>query len=145
MEQVSAVSHVIIHENYEPRSMKNDLAIMKLKHSVRFGQWVRPTCLPMKGRASREGPWGPAPGTRCIAVGWGAIKEHGRDRNNQVVCFFLNYFLFSSADQLREVDIPILDQCKHREDIEGREICAGLPQGGKDTCQGDSGGPLMCK
>ena len=22
-------------------------------------------------------------------------------------------------------------------------ICAGLPQGGKDTCQGDSGGPLL--
>ena len=22
-------------------------------------------------------------------------------------------------------------------------ICAGLPEGGKDSCQGDSGGPLM--
>ena len=22
-------------------------------------------------------------------------------------------------------------------------ICAGLPEGGKDSCQGDSGGPIM--
>ena len=24
-------------------------------------------------------------------------------------------------------------------------ICAGLPEGGKDSCQGDSGGPFVCK
>ena len=24
-------------------------------------------------------------------------------------------------------------------------ICAGLPQGGKDSCQGDSGGPLIVR
>ncbi|XP_011821443.1 PREDICTED: kallikrein-14 [Mandrillus leucophaeus] len=24
-------------------------------------------------------------------------------------------------------------------------VCAGAPQGGKDSCQGDSGGPLVCR
>ena len=24
-------------------------------------------------------------------------------------------------------------------------ICAGLPEGGKDSCQGDSGGPFVCR
>jgi secreted trypsin-like serine protease len=25
------------------------------------------------------------------------------------------------------------------------QICAGVPQGGKDACQGDSGGPLVIR
>lgn len=46
---------------------------------------------------------------------------------------------------MRQVEVPILSNCKHREDREGSEICAGLPEGGKDACQGDSGGPLLCR
>lgn len=57
-----------------------------------------------------------------------------------------SHCLFSFlADQLREVYVPIEDTCKHLEDNEGNEICAGLPKGGKDACQGDSGGPLLCQ
>jgi hypothetical protein len=29
--------------------------------------------------------------------------------------------------------------------IDARTLCAGAPEGGKDSCQGDSGGPLMVK
>ncbi|KAL6259697.1 anionic trypsin [Pogonomyrmex barbatus] len=25
-----------------------------------------------------------------------------------------------------------------------KQLCAGLPEGGRDACQGDSGGPLLC-
>lgn len=49
------------------------------------------------------------------------------------------------ADHMQEVEVPIVPSCKHREDNEGLELCAGIPEGGKDACQGDSGGPLLCR
>lgn len=39
------------------------------------------------------------------------------------------------ADHMREVEVPIWAHCKHREDLAGKEICAGLEEGGRDACQ----------
>ena len=46
---------------------------------------------------------------------------------------------------MREVEVPVLPMCKHEEDNEAFELCAGMPEGGHDACQGDSGGPLLCR
>lgn len=69
------------------------------------------------------------------------VSSHQRILRNEF------YFSLSSisADQLHEVNVPILETCNHRRDVEGDEICAGYPKGGRDACQGDSGGPLMCR
>lgn len=70
-----------------------------------------------------------AEGTDVMTLGWGRITEGGAD-----------------SPTLRKVTVPVTsDQtCSSAYDkyLSGKMVCAGLPEGGKDSCQGDSGGPL---
>lgn len=74
MEQIRAVSDVVVHEKYDKSTMNNDLALLRLRLPLHLNRWVRPTCLPSINNL------GPRPGTFCTAVGWGAMKERGFDR-----------------------------------------------------------------
>ncbi len=70
-----------------------------------------------------------APGTMATVTGWGLTSENGQGSN-----------------ELLEVDVPIMSdaQCETYQSIDDDvEMCAGYPEGGKDSCQGDSGGPLI--
>lgn len=82
--QITKVSHVIKHKEYDASTMKNDIALMKMKIPLSFNRWVRPICLPAQGRSSMKDDWvfGPAAGTLCTTLGWGAIREKGPDRKN---------------------------------------------------------------
>merc|ERR1712243_392530 len=56
---------------------------------------------------------------------------------------------YSAGTVLQKVDVPVVsdDDCRDSygtSQVYDSMICAGLPQGGKDSCQGDSGGPFMC-
>ncbi|XP_050585834.1 trypsin-1-like [Bombus affinis] len=117
-----AVSAIIRHRNFDMNSYNHDVALLKLRKSVKFSKTVKPVCLPQKGSdpAGKEG----------TVVGWGRTSEGG-----------------ALAGQVHEVQVPILSliQCrkmKYRANrITENMICAG--RGSQDSCQGDSGGPLL--
>ncbi|XP_017468639.1 PREDICTED: serine protease nudel [Rhagoletis zephyria] len=128
--QIRAISHIIVHQAYERRSMRNDLSLLKMSAALTFNRWVKPICLPDIGRTTAGDDWirGPKENTLCTVVGWGAVREKG-----------------PGSDQLREVVVPIRKQCNELDDRQSENVCAGDVSGGRDACQGDSGGPLFCR
>merc|ERR1719471_256755 len=104
----------------------HDLCILDLEESADFGSSVIGSIsLPRSMEEYDEG-------TVCTVSGWGTTSEGG-----------------SLVSELMKVDVPVVsdDACRDsygQNDIADSMICAGLPQGGKDSCQGDSGGPFMC-
>ncbi|TDG47498.1 hypothetical protein AWZ03_006090 [Drosophila navojoa] len=128
--QIQPVSHVVVHQGYERRSMRNDLSLLRVATPLQFNRWVKPICLPDVGRTTfgDDWIWGPEEHTLCTVVGWGAIREKG-----------------PSSDAMRQVVVPIRKGCTDPEDQASEDVCAGEPGGGRDACQGDSGGPLFCR
>jgi trypsin len=75
----------------------------------------------------------PADGDDLIAVGFGFLEQ-----GVQICPQFVNRVVVPSVPN---------DQCNSTEMYNGQitdnMLCAGFPEGGKDTCQGDSGGPIV--
>jgi len=121
------ISHITIHPDYSDYSVPlNDIALMKVEKKIPLSELVSAVALP-----SPEEEF--TPDTECWVTGWGAIEE-GEPLEGKMI--------------LQEVKIPLVTQDDCREaysDLTDGMICAGLPEGGKDSCQGDSGGPLVCK
>ncbi|XP_007452745.1 PREDICTED: polyserase-2 isoform X1 [Lipotes vexillifer] len=132
---VRAVAAILVPDNYSGVERGADVALLRLASPARLGPAVRPVCLP---RASHRF----VHGTACWATGWGDVQE---------------------ADPLplpwvlQEVELRVLGeaacQCLYSRpgpfnltfQLLPGMLCAGYPEGRRDTCQGDSGGPLVCK
>jgi len=104
----------------------NDFIILKLKNALTFNDDVAPICLPEPDHAPD------ATGQTCFVSGWGTLESGAN----------------SLPTDLQWVAVPTVtnEQCSNSYNgITDSMICAGLPEGGKDSCQGDSGGPFVCK
>ncbi|KAH6872343.1 hypothetical protein J4E91_009126 [Alternaria rosae] len=118
------VSSVTVHPNYRSSGQDWDVAIWKLSTSVPASGSIGYARLPAAGSD-------PAAGSNAVVAGWGALTEGG-----------------SSPAALQKVTVPIVSRASCRSSygtsaITTNMICAGFPQGGKDSCQGDSGGPIV--
>lgn len=77
--QILKVDKAIVNTEYNRNTMKNDLALLHIEAPLKFNRWVKPICMPQKGRTNQNNDWkwGPTPGTICIVAGWGALREKG--------------------------------------------------------------------
>merc|ERR1711981_64396 len=103
----------------------NDFIILKLSSTLTFNDNVGPACLPDPDHAPDT------KGQTCFVSGWGTLSSGG-----------------SSPSSLQWVAVPTVtnQQCSQAySGITDSMICAGLPEGGKDSCKGDSGGPFVCR
>ncbi|KAI9552842.1 hypothetical protein GHT06_020724 [Daphnia sinensis] len=128
------VISVIIHPEYYPGNLYNDIAVIKFEGAIDFGYnpHIAPICIPQRYQDFT--------GSRCWVSGWGkdAFETGGKYQNI-----------------LKEVDLTVVAnaECENklRRTRLGYEfkldhgfLCAGGEEG-KDACKGDGGGPLVCE
>lgn len=121
---------VIVHPDYEPKTLENDLALIKLKQPVPYREDIQPICLPHVDEDFT--------GLDAYATGWGLTNFDKRQL----------------PDTLQIVRLPVISnkRCQamyyksgHEKRITEMDLCAGYARGGMDACEGDSGGPLIIR
>ncbi|XP_043909728.1 myeloblastin-like [Protopterus annectens] len=107
------ISKVIQHR-FNPRTIRNDIVLVKLQRSARLNKFVKPITLPAQNRKVK-------PGTRCQVVGWGRLHNN-----------------LPLSATLQQVTVSVFSRCRRN------MICTGTFGVRKGACKGDSGGPLVC-
>ena len=121
-----SVKRVVLAEDYGIQSGSgSDISLLELDKASAVA--------PMKIASVAERKlWNP--GVLASIAGFGVTDENGQN----------------TPDQMQRTQVPIRtdDECAKSApgDYDAKTmLCAGFPQGGKDTCQGDSGGPIYIK
>jgi len=121
---VLETTEAYVHENYNPFTLTNDIALVKLKEKVSFNDRIQPIPL----GTDRVG----ASSTVTVS-GWGKTS----DSSNAVspVLNFVNLTTISNADCEKVYGSLVVR--------DSTLCCKGRPE--HSTCNGDSGGPLVEK
>ncbi|KAH8324031.1 hypothetical protein KR074_007578, partial [Drosophila pseudoananassae] len=116
---------IVIHEDWEPQALYNDIALIKLPIDVNFNEYIQPAKLPS--------PTATYIGSEATASGWGSSRFE-----EQEPVPYLKY---------ANVSIISTDQCykailgNSSKIFPSSYICIG--QSNHSSCHGDSGGPLI--
>jgi trypsin len=117
---VAGVTDIWIHPEWNSSALTNDASVLTLDTAL--------SQAPIALASPADGDLYAA-GANSTVYGWG-VTESGQP-----------------SDTLRKVSVPVTadDTCaaSYPGSFDAASmVCAGLPEGGKDSCQGDSGGPL---
>lgn len=125
------IEKMTVHEKYDEKTIQNDIALIRMLENAPRSEMIKPICLPVE-ETLRLRDW---TYYSPFVAGWGTTSFRG-----------------PTSNVLQEVQVVVLptDQCAFNyrlyfpdQVFDDKVLCAGFPQGGKDSCQGDSGGPLM--
>uniref|UniRef100_A0A0P4WPP4 Peptidase S1 domain-containing protein n=1 Tax=Scylla olivacea TaxID=85551 RepID=A0A0P4WPP4_SCYOL len=131
VEQRVVGQKIFVHPQYVAVTEENDIGLIHLAQALRFdGKTVMPICMPTPDHLTDGYPH-----TSCVVTGWGSEKEGG-DKSNVLLKVMVPLI---SDEKCRDCFLK-----EHRK-VTDQMLCAGYPQGGKDSCQADSGGPLACR
>jgi len=124
------ISQIYTHPDYDPTSVNNDIALLKLSSPVSNSTI---SLINLDDTAYLIAQQNPA-----TVIGWGSTIAYDPD---QIVTP-------EYPDILREVEVPLNTDQQCSDSLGSiytkQMICAGnIEEGGVDACQGDSGGPLM--
>ncbi|CAG4937724.1 unnamed protein product [Colias eurytheme] len=119
------VTEAVIHPQYDPDTVVNDVAMLRLPAPARPDLGHGIACLPNPHQIL-------APHTSCVILGWG--KRRPTDVHGTRI--------------LHEAQVSTIQQGVCRRSywqyaITDNMVCAG--RGRRDSCAGDSGGPLLCR
>ena len=125
-----AVEAAYVHPGYNGNAARggNDIALLRLSEPIPNARKSYAK-LPAEGFASQRS----FPGACSVVTGWGTTEQGVSE---------------SAPPRLQAAGLPLVNERDCRAAYPGTkisegEICAGLPEGGRDSCQGDSGGPLV--
>ncbi|CRL07166.1 CLUMA_CG020154, isoform A [Clunio marinus] len=125
------IQSIIIHPEFNSKSLANDVAILILDQPVTLDQHINVICLPSQGYFSNS--------QSCFASGWGK-DVFGKEGKYSVI--------------MKKVQLPMVPfhSCQSslrktrlgsRFNLHHSFVCAG-GEPDIDTCQGDGGSPLVC-
>ncbi|XP_003402914.1 trypsin-4-like [Bombus affinis] len=119
------VANIVVHEDFDKYVLLNNIALIKLRIPVQFGEKLLPIGLPEKKDYVLDD------GTTCYVTGW-------------------RHTLAGPAEsRLTVTTVPLVNQstCSSTmpcyEPVFQTMLCAGNMTRGVETCQGDPGAPLM--
>ena len=113
--------NIIAHQEYSPKTLFNDIAVIRLSTPLNWSSEIQPICLPTEPVKGDE---------TTTVIGWGTTEDTG------------------DPNTLREVTLPIISWSEYTQWIspgvlQDKALCAGYEEGLRDSSQGDSGGPLF--
>jgi trypsin len=124
---LTTISGQTMHSSYTSSSKSNDVAILTLAECVpadKISQGIEVANFGDSGVCQQNG---------LVAAGYGRLTQDSYTKPTVLQAVTLDYISNAVCD----------GNYGGYGKVDATMMCAGYPDGGKDSCQGDSGGPLF--